>query len=466
MKEKKNNKKELTVAQRRRQAAEKYRKETISENFNIDIPESDFVVVKENKSALPEEEEVLESAIWDEEIMPIDIEGDLEIKNERPEKDEPKLSAGKKVSVVLIALICAFAIGIIISGTIYLDRFSKMEMFGGSSQNVELDEVQDGVFTCLLVATDKGKLNTDTIMLVVVRYEGEKQIDLISIPRDTRVVNPHSGSGYVKINSLLARNNGSVETLVEKVREITGIPINNFMLIDIEGVKKTVDMFGGVYFDVPMDMDYEDPTQDLYIHLKKGYQLIDGDKAEQLLRFRSGYATADLGRTETQRAFMAEAFRQHANVGNLTKIPLWYSEMGNYVETKITGDDAYEIARVVVGSDFNLKTNILPGTTITGSPDYFYDAKRVEELAKSLGFEDADVKATPAPVINVDSGEDFGEEDEDEPASDVPDEEPLEDERKPEDEEKPRPSPSKEPDSDEEEPKPKPPAEDEYPDGI
>lgn len=315
----------------------------------------------------------------------------------------------KKRKIVLASVISAIVIVAIIVTACAVNMWKK-SIFDYDSDafgEVELDEEMNGVYTCLLVATDRGGSNTDTIMLAVIRYDDVNKIDLISIPRDTRVVNPNGNGGYVKINSIMARNGGKINALVSEVRRITGIPINDFILIDIEGVKKSVDLFGGVDFDVPMDMDYEDGWQNLYIHLKKGPQKIDGDKAEQLLRFRYGYPDADLGRTKVQREFMMAAFKQHAKVSNLGKLKEWFDMMGDYIQTQVTYEDAYRIAKVVTKEDFAIDSRILPGTVITGSPDYFYDAEEINEMAKELGFGENKVEVTPNPKVNSSSGKKF-----------------------------------------------------------
>ena len=81
-----------------------------------------------------------------------------------------------------------------------------------------------------------------------------------------------------------------------------------------------VDAIGGVEFDVPMRMYYTDPTQDLYIDLQPGLQTLDGEHAMQLVRFRKGYATQDLQRTEVQRDFLQALAKQCLKVSNLSKI--------------------------------------------------------------------------------------------------------------------------------------------------
>lgn len=366
---KKSKKEKLTVAQKRRQAVERYNSENKSEEN-----------IKADKNNI-------ESA---------SISGSKKLNGKKGKLQGKDSKKKKKIICIVIAAIML----VVIVAAVCIKVLMGKEMFGGYDVDkygeVVLDAKLDGVFTCLLVASDKGGSNTDTIMLLVMRDKDKKQIDLISIPRDTRIKNPY-GNGYVKINSIFARSGGKINALVEQVRNLTGIPINDFMFVNIEAVKKTVDMFGGVDFDVPMDMDYEDSYQGLYIHLKKGMQKIDGDKAEQLLRYRYGYANADLGRTQVQRDFMIAAFKQHAKASNLGKLSKWYSEMDGYIQTQLKYEDAYNIAAVATKYDFELVSRILPGTVITGSPDYFYDAEKINEMAKELGFEGVNVKATPKP---------------------------------------------------------------------
>ncbi len=378
-------KEKMTIAQKRRMGVERYNRE-----------------LAEEKRLAEEKEPALEEGV---KRQRAGATKKASVKKSKDGTDKKEKREGKKLTKKAKSIICIVVAALILLGTVgavLINSFMKKEMFGGYDEGkygeVVLDAKLDGVFTCLLVVADKGGSNTDTIILVVMRDKGTKQIDLISIPRDTRVKNPY-GNGYVKINSIFARSGWKLNALVEQVRALTGIPINDFMFVNIAGVKRTVDMFGGVDFDVPMDMDYEDPYQGLYIHLKKGMQRLDGNKAEQLLRYRYGYANADLGRTQVQRDFMIAAFKQHAKVENLDKISKWYEEMKGYIQTKMQFEDAYEIASVAVkyADEFKIESRILPGTVITGYPDYFYDAEKINEMAKELGFTGRKVQSTPIP---------------------------------------------------------------------
>ena len=59
-----------------------------------------------------------------------------------------------------------------------------------------------------------------------------------------------------------------------------------YVVISNNALVQLVDEIGGVEFDVPIDMNYDDSTQDLAIHLKKGVQKLNGEQAEGLVRFR------------------------------------------------------------------------------------------------------------------------------------------------------------------------------------
>ena len=171
---------------------------------------------------------------------------------------------------------------------------------------------KEGFYTFLLAATDEGGGNTDTIM--VVGYDtANQEMGVVSIPRDTLV-----DRKIPKINSVYASD--GIDGLKDVVSDLIGIPIDHYVTVNLNGFQRLVNAVGGVDFYVPCDMNYDDPTQNLHIHLNAGLQDIDGDKAMQLLRWRKnsdaygnvygGYPNGDLGRIETQQAFLKEVVRK------------------------------------------------------------------------------------------------------------------------------------------------------------
>ena len=112
-----------------------------------------------------------------------------------------------------------------------------------------------------------------------------------------------------------------MDVLLDYVSECVGFRPDGYMLIDLNVFVELVDLMGGVRFDVPCDMYYNDPTQDLYINLTAGEQTLDGEQAMGVVRFRSGYAMADLQRVNVQRDFLSAALHQWVSVKNVWKLP-------------------------------------------------------------------------------------------------------------------------------------------------
>lgn len=219
------------------------------------------------------------------------------------------------------------------------------------------------------VSEDLDSRLTDTIM--VCSYNPKTQrASMLSIPRDTFIgKNKSKATGYDKINSVYS-NKGPEKTL-ELVNELTGMDIKYYVVVNNQVVIDLVNNIGGVYFDVPIDMNYDDKTQNLHIHLKSGYQKIDGDHAEQLLRFRhnnngtsypSEYGDNDFGRMKTQRDFMIEVGKQTLKLKNITHIKSIMTTLYQNVETNVTLDDIFPYVPWAVSFDMaNIKSNQIAG---------------------------------------------------------------------------------------------------------
>lgn len=264
----------------------------------------------------------------------------------------------------------------------------------------ELDPIQ---VLLMGVSTDNGGKLTDTI--IVGSYDPKNQkASLLSIPRDTFVgKNPSTGTGSDKINSLYQR---SPEKTLQKVNELTGLNIKYYMVIDNQALIKLVDVIGGVEFDVPIKMKYDDPTQDLHINLQKGLQKIDGVKAEQLLRFRHGnngetypeeYGGNDYGRMRTQREFMIETVKQTVKAKNILKVKDIIDIAYEYVETNLSISTIKDYVPYAVNINIgNIQTAVLPGgsygpNTTPSYPYWFFiaDKKETTKLIEELyGSED------------------------------------------------------------------------------
>ncbi|WP_312114515.1 LCP family protein [Brevibacillus reuszeri] len=187
---------------------------------------------------------------------------------------------------------------------------------------------------------NNGLPRSDSMMLVSVDPL-TKRYDLFSILRDTYVDIP--GNGSSRINSAIV--DGGPELAMKTVSQFTGLPVDRYVITDFEGFKALIDAVGGVELDVEKNMYYHDPTdKGVYdIHLKKGLQQLDGNKALQYVRFRHD-ATSDYTRTERQRKLLAAIANQMKNGTTLIQLPSILKEVTPYVQTNIGSMDMLKLS--------------------------------------------------------------------------------------------------------------------------
>jgi len=259
----------------------------------------------------------------------------------------------KFLAVCVIALVAFVVIGIGAMVNLGLDEdfFDGEGFLGGVLESV-FGNTPPPRTNVLVLGTDHGHRGAigraDMIMLITICDAG--QIDMVSIPRDTRVTMPQyrldtlraagrntaASSGIMRINEIThhAGPHYGPRFLTAQVADMLDIQIDYYIHVDLAGFRSIVDRIGGIYFDVPIRMYYRDPYQDLVINLQPGPQLLDGNAAEGLVRFRSGHADGDLGRMRTQQDFMSAALGQILSRDNIMANPMAYiSTFINYVDT-------------------------------------------------------------------------------------------------------------------------------------
>ena len=202
-------------------------------------------------------------------------------------------------------------------------------------------------YTILVSGVDDHNGGSDTNILVAVDV-ANGSIYGVSVPRDTKAI--INGDAH-KIN--FAYNAGGTALMAETISDQLGIPVDYTVQVDLQGFVALVDAIGGVTFDVPIDMHYEDPYQNLYIHIDKGLQTLNGENAMKVVRFRSGYASQDLGRMQTQQAFLKAAAKQTLTPSNLNKIDDFVKIFQSYVETDLTLGNLAWLGKeaIAMGSD-------------------------------------------------------------------------------------------------------------------
>jgi LCP family protein required for cell wall assembly len=253
----------------------------------------------------------------------------------------------------------------------------------GSAGDVVVYTRQSGVYTCLLTGSDEGGQRADTIMLGCFDTNSQTA-SLISIPRDTLVLKNGKNS---KINAVYSSGKG--EAMAEAVSDMLGVPVDYYVSVDLDAFKAIVKAIGGVEFNVPINMDYDDPTQDLHIHLKKGAQKLNAEQAMGVVRFRhnndgSGYTRQDLDRVETQRNFLKAVIKQTITLSNVTKVTELIGILNQYVDTNMPLDTMVYFATSAIGMDLDtaLTTATLPGEW--NSPYMVTDPDEALELVNEL----------------------------------------------------------------------------------
>lgn len=192
---------------------------------------------------------------------------------------------------------------------------------------------REGVYNILLCGTDDDGFRTDTIIVAHIDTTAHEAA-LLSIPRDSAVMQDDK---LLKINSVYnGGGNDGMQRLSACLHDMLGFPMDGYVLVNLDAFCEVIDLMGGVWFDVPQDMFYEDPSQDLYIDLKAGHQLLDGKNAMGLVRYRKGYNSQDIQRTKVQQQFLLAAAKQMLTLDNLVNIQKFAEIFAEHVTTDMT----------------------------------------------------------------------------------------------------------------------------------
>lgn len=286
---------------------------------------------------------------------------------------EKKKGRGKKA----VLIVCLVVLALVVAGTLAYRRLivkpdlpsqdqtdrppvtetdDPTEQTGG-------DEIDDAgrksadFYTILVAGVDTSSYSTDTIMLV--SYDVTNQsATVMSIPRDT-LVNTFGTQRYTRINSVYSaygRGEEGMDALSREVSELVGFMPDYRVFVNWELVGKMVDAIGGVEFDVPFHMEYDDPVQDLHIYVEKGLQTLDGDTAMQVVRWRknnigvsSGGGTgSDLDRVRVQQEFLKAVLRQTLQIKNIMKINDLAKLFSDHVEGDLTLENLLWFAKEAI----------------------------------------------------------------------------------------------------------------------
>ncbi|NMA33916.1 MAG: LCP family protein [Clostridiaceae bacterium] len=288
------------------------------------------------------------------------------------------------MTIITASILFVFGTGILLYVNSNADMIINSEVYasGDHESRQQLANIINPLvqrkepFNVLLLGGDQVNNTTDTMILA--NFDPETcKINIMSIPRDTRVFIKNTER---KINFAYVRY--GVETAAQTVSELLDVNIKYYVFIDISAFRKIIDLLDGVDYYVPVDMDYDDPTQNLHIHLKKGQQRLDGAKAEQFVRFRKPnkwtkeirkyYDGSDLKRNEAQQQFLRELMRQKLTLQYLPKLTSILDTVFDSVKTNLTLNETVKLTSYVTKFSIdNVSFIHMPGTTYDVSPYYY-----------------------------------------------------------------------------------------------
>ena len=253
--------------------------------------------------------------------------------------------------------------------------------------------------TMAIFGTDKSGGLTDVIFVADFNSE-TNAVNVMGIPRDTKVewrdeqvnVLPkrHQWVRDGKINEMTSW--GGIENIrpltISTIEAMLGIKIDNYVVVNLDAFRQIVDAIGGVEVEVKQRMIRDDYSQNLHIDLQPGVQILDGDKAEQFVRFR-GYRNGDLERIAAQQQFLQAFAKKLLSPEIITKVPKIIPIIFTSIKTDISLTELPQYYPYLTNFNIdNLYFHMLPGEARkeNGISFFFIDQKEVETLVQTLFF--------------------------------------------------------------------------------
>ncbi len=261
------------------------------------------------------------------------------------------------VSAVIIIAVIALSIG----------RIEEPAAFAGKNKQEPT--------TILLLGRDRASGLSDVIMLVSLDTDA-KHASVMQIPRDTYAY--YGVEAHRKLNS--AASLIGEKKLCDFTERAFGIKLDGYVSLDLDVFRTLVDRIGGVEMELPIALDYEDPEQGLYIHLPAGRQVLDGEAAEKLVRYRSGYTNGDIDRLDVQKSFLAAFVSSIKKSVKLTNIYGIASDILPHLKTNISASKLISLCVGALGIELtNVDMLTLPGeaaiSPVSGASFYIMSAR-------------------------------------------------------------------------------------------
>lgn len=347
-------------------------------------------------------------------------------------KGELIMTRRYKIVAMIIAIITMSVSTFV--GVLSSNKLASLSFVDNKLDYKSIDEVDGnvGMVNVLFIGVDDGGYRSDTIMFA--SLDGySNRVSILSIPRDTKVtINGSSQKinatmGFAGANatstpvpdrkdkteptpeptgkltqaeldaipSKLSTTSGHEDALISKIKSITGLPIHYFITVDFDGFMDVIEALDGVEFNVPYNMNYDDPVQGLHIHLKAGQQHLTGQLAHDFVRFRYNndgsapgeYVMGDEGRMHWQQEFIKELVKQKLTPQYISKIDDVYAVFKNNVRTNLDFTDIIKNLNAMMNVNLDdISSYQLPGEFeyIVETWYYVNDEKKTQTLINDV----------------------------------------------------------------------------------
>ncbi len=309
-------------------------------------------------------------------------------------KRKRKLKSKLRLAAFLIVLIGLFAGGFVTANNLLWPLIADRPTVDLSATDDEAEKFAKlpGINVLMMGVderSDETSRRTDTMILANINNE-ENRVALLSIPRDTKV--NLSGYGVNKINA--ANIYGGPELAMEKVSELTGVPVDYYVTTNFNGFKGIVDALGGVTVDVEKDMDYSERAYGgaYNIHLKKGVQELNGTQALMYARFRHD-ELGDITRTQRQLKLLTAIGDEAMKPSSITKLHKLVPQIYKNVDTNLGLSELIALAKAAKNLDnVQIVTQTMPGWFLdeNGASYWYVELEKAREVATAL-FEEGKV---------------------------------------------------------------------------
>jgi len=303
-------------------------------------------------------------------------------------KQKPKRSKKKTALIVLVAI--AVFIGVCAAVYFIWEKPLEVVAEGPRLQNTPLVDGMEGrpghtppteqeeeepttgrkkdCYTFLIMAVDEGGTNTDAIF--VGRFDiKEGTLDIVSIPRDT-IMNVSWATK--RINTVYFVRGNDPDKFIDTLADLTGFEVDCYAVMDLKMIAELVDCIGGITYNVPVNMSYSDPAQNLYINFSAGEQMLSGADAVKVMRYRS-YPNGDIGRIAVQQDMMKTLMTQMLSLSNIPNVDDAIKIFGENVTTNLTANNIGHFVRsfLALNRD-NINFHTLPGwSNMIGGASYY-----------------------------------------------------------------------------------------------